>query len=202
MTAVQFGALAILVISIILHEISHGYVAHLNGDDTAKRAGRLTLDPRPHVDVVGTLVLPALLFLFRAPFFIGWAKPVPIDPSAFRRFRTGMFTVAVAGPLTNFALAGFFLAAFRSAPEGSAAGALFFYGVSLNVMLGLFNLLPIPPLDGSKAVATFLPWPARVGYLSLERWGLFALILLLYTGLLGKVLLPAYFAVMTWLVRL
>lgn len=185
--------LAVLAYSIILHEVMHGVAAAANGDLTARRAGRLTLNPLPHVDVLGTLVLPGLLLLVQAPFLIGWAKPVPFDPTYFRHRRSGIVSVALAGPATNVALAALFAALYRPLQAaGSPLTPVMLYGTALNVMLALFNLLPLPPLDGSKVLAVLLPAALRRRYFALERWGFVLVLALLYTGVLGRVLLPIY----------
>ena len=184
--------LLILAYSIILHEVMHGFVARLNGDPTAERMGRLTLNPLPHVDWVGTMILPAILVLVHAPFFIGWAKPVPFNPIYFRRIRLGTFLVAAAGPATNLVLAAAFALALKGLRPHEPFATALFYGFSLNVMLALFNLIPVPPLDGSKMLAMLLPAGLRRAYLSLGRWGLLLILLLMYQGLLFRFLLPLY----------
>lgn len=182
----------ILAYSIILHEISHGYVALLNGDPTAKDAKRLTLNPIKHIDPVGTVILPLILVLTQAPFFIGWAKPVPFNPLYFKKWKLGIFLVAIAGPVTNIVLAFGFASLFRTLRAGEEGSNLLFYGASLNVMLALFNLLPIPPLDGSKALGVFFPAALRQVYFSFERFGFIVIAALLYFGVLNLVMAPLY----------
>jgi Zn-dependent protease len=182
----------VLAYSIILHEVMHGFVARLNGDPTAGQMGRLTLNPLPHVDWIGTVILPIALVLFHAPFFLGWAKPVPYNPIYFRRVRLGTFLVAAAGPAVNLVLAAVFAASLRIFKPHEPAATVLFYGLSLNVMLAIFNLLPVPPLDGSKMLAMLLPSGLRRAYLSFGRWGIVLLMLLLYQGALFQVLLPLY----------
>jgi Zn-dependent protease len=191
-TSASVVLFVILAYSIILHEISHGYAALLNGDSTAKEAKRLTLNPIPHVDPVGTILLPAILILTSAPFFIGWAKPVPFNAARFRNWKSGVFTVAIAGPLTNVILALIFAGLLRHFHGSEAAANAFFYGASLNVMLALFNLLPIPPLDGSKALGVFFPDALQRAYFSIERFGFIIIAALLYFGILHRVLAPVY----------
>jgi Zn-dependent protease len=153
----------VLLYSVIFHEMAHGYVAFLNGDPTALLAGRLTLNPIPHIDLVGSLIVPAVLILARVPFFIAWAKPVPVSgmlpPMA-------ELQVAAAGPLTNLGLAvalALVLRAFSAtAPEatpgvGAKVRLVLVYGIVMNCTLTLFNLLPLPPLDGSKVLLVLVP---------------------------------------------
>ena len=190
-------ALVILVFSIILHETAHGFVAYLNGDPTARDAGRLTLNPLPHLDPFGSVFLPVLLVLTHSPLLFGWAKPVPFNPRNFRNRKIGIFTVGVAGPLTNMALAFVFSLALRAQGTENVLFPVWFYGTSVNVFLALFNLVPIPPLDGSRAVSVFLPRALKKGYDSLERWGFVIVLVLLYAGWLNRILGPAYVWVMT-----
>jgi Zn-dependent protease len=161
-----FLILPVFVLSVIVHEAAHGLVALWCGDATAREHGRLTLNPLPHVDLMGSIVLPVLLFLFRAPFLFGWAKPVPVDHGRLRDPRNDAVKVALAGPAANGLMALAFAALARLAPGTGAAGswAAFFAplremalaGVVWNCALGLFNLIPIPPLDGSWVLVRFL----------------------------------------------
>ncbi len=188
---VAAAAILILAYSIILHEVSHGAVAQLYGDPTARNEGRLTLNPLKHVDPLGTVILPAFLFFLQSPILFGWAKPVPYNPLYFRNRKLGVVTVAAAGPVTNLLLAFAFAALLKTGPAAPWESILF-YGVSLNAMLAIFNLLPIPPLDGSKVLAALLPPAARAAYLSIERFGFFIVFALMFTGVLGRLLVPAY----------
>jgi Zn-dependent protease len=159
----------VVVPSIILHEVSHGYVAHVFGDDTAKRAGRLSLNPLKHVDPVGTLIVPAILALGGVGVF-GWAKPVPVNPARLRSPRNQGVVVSLAGPATNFVLAAIsalvFVAVFRTTFNASfnpsvLSRAVLFFSVA-NIGLMAFNLIPVPPLDGSVLFERLLParyWP-------------------------------------------
>ena len=154
--------IVILLFSVILHEIAHGYVALSLGDPTAKNAGRLTLNPIPHIDPVGSLLMPFLLILFHSPFLFGWAKPVPINSYNLRDQKYGSAKVSFAGPAANFGIAIVFglLLRFFSAPLVAVSPdvLLFFRSiVELNLILGIFNLVPIPTLDGSNILFDFLP---------------------------------------------
>jgi Zn-dependent protease len=189
-------AIVILMFSVIFHEVAHGYVARLNGDSTAKDAGRLTLNPISHVDPVGTILLPAILILMKAPILFGWAKPVPFNPMNFKNRRLGIFTVGIAGPAANVLLAVFCSLGLRLSGPGDLFVSVFFYGTSINLFLALFNLLPIPPLDGSRALGVLLPRRFRAAYFSLERWGFVIIVVLLYTGILHKLILPVYTALL------
>ena len=164
----------VLVPSIILHEISHGYVANAFGDDTAKRAGRLSLNPAVHVDPVGTLIVPALLSLGSVGFF-GWAKPVPVNTARLRSPRNQGVLVSLAGPAVNAALAAIFGLAFvhfsradvLSSGRFSTGAEIIFYASLVNVGLCAFNLIPVPPLDGSVVFERLLParyWPTYLKY--------------------------------------
>lgn len=184
----------LLAYSVILHEIAHGAAAFLLGDPTARDQKRLTLNPLRHIDPVGTVLLPLILVLAHSPALLGWAKPVPFDPRYFKDPRTGTALVSAAGPLTNFLLAAVCAAAFRLLPPDSVPQAVAFYGVIMNTVLGLFNLIPIPPMDGSKVIGVFLPAPLRRAYFSIERYGFIIIFVLLYFGLASKLLTPVYTA--------
>ncbi len=155
-----FLVLPVFVLSIVVHECAHGVMALWCGDTTARDRGRLTLNPLPHIDPLGSLLLPGLLFLVHSPFLFGWAKPVPINWANLRSPRNDPVKVALAGPLSNALLALAFAALARLAPAtGPLAplGAMAIAGVVWNCALGLFNLIPIPPLDGSWLLMRFLP---------------------------------------------
>lgn len=150
----------VFVLSIVVHECAHGLVALWNGDPTARERGRLTLNPLPHVDPLGSIILPGLLLLTNAPFLFGWAKPVPIDWARLRHPQNDQVKVALAGPASNVLLALMFAALARVSPEEGFLAPLRlmgYSGVVWNCALALFNLIPVPPLDGSWVLMRFLP---------------------------------------------
>jgi Zn-dependent protease len=182
----------VLLFSIIVHEVAHGYVALLNGDPTAKILGRITLNPVPHLDPIGTVLLPLLLLMSRAGIIFGWAKPVPVNPLNFRNPSLGEITVSAAGPLSNLALAVVFAYLLRLDLGNVGFMKMAYFGVTINIFLALFNLIPLPPLDGSHILATLLPpaW-ARV-YRHLEPVGFILILVLFYSGAMGVLLMPLY----------
>ena len=196
-TIYHFSIIALpFFLGITCHEVAHGYVSYLMGDPTAKLAGRLTLNPIKHLDPMGTLVLVLTQM-------IGWAKPVPINPAYYKDYRRGILYVSLAGPMANFAVMLFFAALLRvlivvSQNPGAAEAEYILRpminiavaGVFINAILGTFNLLPIPPLDGSKILACLLPGHMAARFMQLERYGFVILILLAVTGGLRLVLSP------------
>ncbi len=191
--------LPVLLFSVVVHECAHGYAAEWWGDPTARMLGRLTLNPIPHIDLIGSILVPGLLLATGSGFLFGWAKPVPITPDNFRDRRLGDITVSLAGPASNVVLAlgfaGLLLAARMIGFVPDALVQLCAYGVFLNFILAVFNLLPIPPLDGSHVVANLLPPRAAYAYRSLGAFGLvIVIVLLMVPGLLGLVFLPAQIA--------
>ncbi|MDR2604417.1 MAG: site-2 protease family protein [Desulfovibrio sp.] len=187
------------VLGIMLHEVAHGWAAYKMGDPTAKRTGRLTLNPIRHIDPLGLGVF--VFTALAAPFTIGWAKPVPIQPRLFRNPRAGIILVSLAGPLANFLVACLCALIFKLVVNlltsgFSWSGALFFIaesardGMFINVALAWFNLMPIPPLDGSHILAGLLPAAVARMYVSLARFGMVIVILLVAAGLLRRVLVP------------
>jgi Zn-dependent protease len=186
--------IVILLFSVIFHEVAHGLVAERLGDPTARYAGRLTLNPIPHIDLFGSILLPAFLLLVHSPIIFGSAKPVPVDFRNLRNMRWGMILVSLAGPATNFLLAVVAAAVYRLTPHLSSLGSyLLLQTIILNLVLCFFNLIPIPPLDGSKILASLLGFLDRgwmYTILSLERYGFVILILFLYLGLVQTIILP------------
>ncbi len=182
----------VLFFSVIVHEVAHGYLALLNGDPTAKLSGRITLNPIPHIDPIGTLLLPALLVLSGARLLFGWARPVPVNPMNFRNYTWGELTVSAAGPLSNLALAVVFALLLRLNLGNVGLMKLAYYGVSINIFLALFNLIPIPPLDGSHVLAVVLPRDLLRLYRHLEPVGFILILVLFYTGIMGALIMPVY----------
>jgi Zn-dependent protease len=187
------GALiaVVLLFSVIVHEVAHGYVALLNGDPTARMLGRITLNPIPHIDPVGTILLPFLLYIANLPI-IGMAKPVPVNPLNYRNYRWGEFAVSAAGPLSNLVLAALFSLVLRLGIRNPGMMAMAQIGVSINILLALFNLIPIPPLDGSHILAIFLPRELARLYAYLQPVGFILILILFYTGVMTAILMPLY----------
>jgi Zn-dependent protease len=185
------------VFAIILHEVMHGVVARGFGDDTAARAGRLTLNPVRHVDPIGTILLPGMLLFLNLPVF-GYAKPVPVNFSRLNPRRLGMIAVAAAGPLTNLVLAVLSARTLREVigtPGLTTIAQMLLASVLVNVMIGVFNLFPLLPLDGGRVVAGLLPLKLARGYARLEPYGFLILFLLLYTHTIGALISPVIDAV-------
>lgn len=176
-------SLIILLFSVIVHEVMHGLVALKFGDSTAQRAGRLTLNPIPHIDPIGTILIPAILLLSGSGILFGWAKPVPVNPLNFSNLRRGELLVSAAGILANFclsAVAALLYHLFNSFPETPhVVLALIRFAVTINLILGIFNLLPIPPLDGSKILMSRLPYHLAKEYEKLDKYGFLILILIM-----------------------
>jgi Zn-dependent protease len=175
-------SLVILIFSAILHEIAHGFVAERLGDPTAKLLGRLTLNPIPHIDPIMSILVPLLLLFGGSPVIFGAAKPVPVDPFNFREPRKDMALVSLAGPLTNFLIAFIFAFIFKFLSPfitDPLILTIIFTIIQLNLLLGIFNLIPIPPLDGSKIFAMLLPEDTARAYLSIGTFGIFILFFLL-----------------------
>jgi Zn-dependent protease len=181
-TELEIAQYGILFGSIILHEVSHGWSALALGDDTAKKAGRLSLNPLVHIDPIGTVVLPALLIIAGAPVF-GWAKPVPVNVSRLRHPRNGAVLTALAGPAMNLVLVGIAWLLLRILqPETFWPLQLLFFLGLINLWLAIFNLLPLPPLDGSSVVERFLPERWYGAYLSIRPYTLVVVIAFVFLG--------------------
>lgn len=181
-------ALVVLLFSAIIHEISHGFSAKIQGDNTAEAAGRLTLNPLPHLDPFGSILLPLILALpalFGAPtVIIGWAKPVPFNPDNLKNKKWGPALVAIAGPAANVLLAIFFGLLMRFFDLSFLPSLGFFIAIIvwINLLLAVFNLIPIPPLDGSKILFSVLPPSWRDFEFQLERYGFFLILLFIFFG--------------------
>lgn len=225
---VSIFIIAALIISAIFHEYAHGYAAYKLGDHTAKNAGRLTMNPLAHLDPVGSILIPLLLVLSKAGFVIGWAKPVPYNPYNLRDAKYGDLKVALAGPGTNLFLAVIFGLVARFMPidlsfkkdlilaffsdntdflvgqiHGSFPSSLFILASIIcfvNLLLMIFNLIPVPPLDGSKILLTFLPFRWHATYYRLEPYGMFIIIFLLWFGFINFILSVALIPLFTGII--
>lgn len=197
--------LPVLFFSVVVHEFSHGWAAYRRGDDTAESSGRLTLNPLAHIDAFGTVFLPLLCFLLRAPMF-GWARPVPVNPARLRRPARDMVGVALAGPAANLALALAAAAAYKlvsvlpGADFRQTALDFLLFGVTINLFLAFFNLVPIYPLDGCRIVGGLLPPRLARLYDRHMPYGVFLILLVLFTGLSAAVRWPmeGALALLSW----
>jgi len=177
-----------LVYSAIIHEYMHGWMAERLGDDTAKDAGRLTLNPIPHIDIYGSIILPALLILSNVGFVFGWAKPVPFNPNNLRDKKYGEAKVALAGPMGNLITAisfGLFLRAlsfWQPAFINESMILFIMIIIKINIVLMIFNLMPIPPLDGSKVIMPFLSYRAKIKMHEMEKYGMIFILIFVMVG--------------------
>ena len=193
-----------LLIAIIFHEVSHGFVANKLGDPTARMLGRLTLNPIAHIDLFGTIILPLLLIVSHSPILFGYAKPVPINSMNFQNPRKGMALSAAAGPVTNILLAivsfllwkGVITPMEAVIPEATAGTILLPLSMILqssivvNVALAVFNMIPIPPLDGGRVLTGLLPPKQAMSFSKIERFGFVIVVLLLYSGIANSIIMP------------
>jgi len=187
-------AIAVLIMSVVIHEVSHGYSAYLLGDSTAKYAGRLTLNPLRHLDFFGSLLVPLLTYMMGG-FIFGWAKPVPYNPYNLKNQKWGPAIVGAAGPAANFFMALVFGLVLRFGAGSflplSSVGIISLI-IFINLLLGIFNLIPVPPLDGSKLLFAVIPYQWRNIQHSLERYGFFVLLFIIF--FLWRFLIPIIFA--------
>lgn len=179
-------SIPIFILAIIIHEVAHGWVAYRLGDPTAKYLGRLTLNPIPHIDPIGTVVLPILLMIMNSPVVFGWAKPVPINFLGLRNPKKDIIYVGLAGLLANIIFAFILGALFRLFPvmHSPILAEVVFLSVLVNLVLAAFNLIPIPPLDGSRILFGLLPPRLAVRYMTIEKYGFIILFILLWLGFL------------------
>ena len=191
---------AVLIFAITIHEFAHGLVAYKLGDPTAKYMGRLTLNPIVHIDLFGTIILPLLLTLAHIPP-IGWAKPVPVDFMSLKNPKRDMLWVALAGPFANFLIAIALSVVIKLFPMlvHTIIGQVIFFGIIINMILALFNLIPIPPLDGSRIVSALLPYQYVASYNKIQPYGFLIIIILLWTGVLRKLIYGVMIIVVKYL---
>jgi Zn-dependent protease len=215
-------SIIILIFSIIIHEYGHAWMANRLGDSTAKDLGRLTLNPIPHIDLFGSILLPLFFVISGSGFLLAWAKPVPYNPNRIRDKKYGDLKVAISGPGSNIVLAVFFGLVARFMPvaaevkssmlraylsgdfsfiashiSGDIFAAIFLMALLfcfLNLLLAIFNLIPIPPLDGSKILANFLPAEAKYKLFSIERYGIFIILFLLMFGFFRLMFYPIIYS--------
>lgn len=196
-TVILIFNLAVLIMSVVVHEVSHGLMANRLGDPTARDLGRLSFNPLKHLDFMGSFLIPLLSYTLGG-FIFGWAKPVPYNPYNLKNQKWGPALVAAAGPLSNFAMALFFGLALRFFPAFIPMNAVLPLSlvIYINILLGVFNLMPIPPLDGSKILAGFLPYRYERHFLMLERHGMFLVLIFIFF------LFPLIFPLLPFLFRL
>ena len=190
-----------VLLAITVHEAAHGYAARYWGDRTAEQMGRLTLNPLAHIDLVGTIIVPMVMFLM-TPFLFGWAKPVPVVPRHFRDMRKGLRMVAIAGPLSNLVMAfgwGLMYALAPQVPESFQypLSQMAQYGVMINTVLFVLNMIPILPLDGGRFVDSFLPARASMQFRKIEPYGTWIILFLLISGGLGMIMRPFIMGVLS-----
>ncbi|MFH1995418.1 MAG: site-2 protease family protein [Candidatus Omnitrophota bacterium] len=194
-------SLAAFAIAITVHEFAHSWMAYHLGDTTAKSMGRLTLNPAAHIDPVGTVILPLLLILSGSPIVFGWAKPVPINVRNFAKPKEGLFLTGLAGPLANIVTAALFAALIKTRIVTSPALYVFLmYAVSINIVLAVFNLIPLPPLDGFNIAIGILPDRAARSYAGIRPYGPIILLALFFTGIFRKIFWPIIGALIKFLI--
>ena len=189
---ISFAAsFALLLVAMTVHEFAHGLVAYKLGDSTARLSGRLTLNPLAHIDLFWTILLPLVLFLSTAGHFVfGAAKPVPVNYWSLKNPKRDMIWIGLAGPLANFILAFMIAGILRFIPSTGASAYLFFNLLTINVVLAIFNLIPIPPLDGSKILTGLLPANLSEQYAKFQRYGFIILFVFIWLGIFDRLIWP------------
>ena len=190
MLLVYVAQIFAFTIAVTVHEASHGWLADKLGDKTARAMGRVTMNPLAHIDPIGTVVLPLLLILTRSPFIFGWAKPVPVNPYNLRNPRKDMLWIGLAGPMANMITAVVFALILRSGliVAGSISQIFVVQVILINLVLAVFNLIPIPPLDGFQILSGLLPREAAISYSRIQPYGMWILIALLVLGVIGAII--------------
>lgn len=202
-TIIKYVLIAIpIVFAVTLHEVAHGWIAKVNGDDTAASLGRLSINPLKHIDPIGTVLVPVvLLYVFGTPF--GWAKPVPVNWTKLNKPKRDMAFVAAAGPIANLLMLIFWAVVFKIADSFGSdwwnISQIIIYianiGILINAVIMVLNLIPIPPLDGSRIVSSLMPDKLSQSYSRIEPYGIIIVIVLMISGVLGKILMPTIYAV-------
>lgn len=190
----------LLLVSITIHEFSHGWAAYKLGDPTAKYSGRLTLNPLAHIDPVGTIILPLMLFFAsQGKFVFGAAKPVPVNFNLLRNPKRDIIWVGASGPAANFILAFILSVVLKIIPLNDFLSVITLKLILINVILGVFNLIPIPPLDGSRIAAGLMPKNIAYQYSKIEPYGFIIVILLIYLGIFNRMIFPVVRIILSWL---
>lgn len=189
------SAYIVLLGSVVFHEYCHAWTAQRLGDNSPSLLRRLTLDPRPHLDILGTVILPLIMLISGSSILIGWAKPVPVNAYNFENPKKDMMLIGASGPTTNFILAfcSTLLLKIKIIPPGSLTESLVAFAIFLNLILGVFNLIPIPPLDGSHILLGFLPHEVGMKYMKIQNFGIFIIFFLALTGILGLIISPVFY---------